>query len=247
MKAISDKIAIARKQKNLTQSDLAKKVCITPQMVSKWERGESLPDVEMLGKLAEILGVAVPYFYGGSEADAISGEDRYDETKKAKSRAKLNDHKWKGNDFSNSALTDLDFGFARLADCNFSGCDISGKKLSYTEFIKCKLNNTIFKKSKMFRTDINDSNLDNADFSCVELKDADFKNCSFDGVIFTNATIKDTVFKKCVLKNCNFVNAIFENCEFDESTFENCSADKITYNFLLTCKANIKGIKVNEQ
>ena len=242
MKQISDKIAIARKNKNLSQTDLARQVSITPQMVSKWERGESLPDVVMLGKLAEILGVAVTYFFDGeletSRHIVSPTEERYGE----KSRAKLNDHKWKGNDFSNSGLTDLDFAFARFVDCNFSECDISGKNLGYTEFIKCNLNGTNFKKSKLDRTDINGSNLDNADFSGCELKNGDFKNCSFCGIILTNATINNTDFKKVIFKNVDLKNVIFECCKFKNCTFENCTADKKTYNFLLTCKADIKGI-----
>jgi|GEM_PF-3855726 len=219
MKQISEKIAIARKSKNMTQTDLARQVNITPQMVSKWERGESLPDVVMLGKLAEILGVNVSYFF--------CDENTPQETKtaKTKTRAKLNDHKWKGNDFSNSSMVDLDFAFARFVDCNFSLCNISGKKLGYTEFINC--------------------NLDNANFTASELKNADFKNCSFCGTIFTNATLNNTDFKNSVFKNCDLKNTIFESCQFKNTTFENCTADKKTYNFLLTCKADIKGLKVN--
>ena len=41
--------------KNLTQEDVAEYLRITPQSVSKWERGESYPDITLLPALANIL------------------------------------------------------------------------------------------------------------------------------------------------------------------------------------------------
>ena len=61
-KSIGQKIADARKKKNLSQADLAQQVLISPQAVGKWERGESMPDISTLNRLAEILGVDLNYF-----------------------------------------------------------------------------------------------------------------------------------------------------------------------------------------
>ena len=52
-------IAKLRKEKNLTQRDLAEKLGITNQAVSKWERGENLPDISILMELAKIFNVTV--------------------------------------------------------------------------------------------------------------------------------------------------------------------------------------------
>lgn len=52
-------IASLRKEKNLTQNDLAKKLNITTQAVSKWERGKGCPDISILEDLANILEVQV--------------------------------------------------------------------------------------------------------------------------------------------------------------------------------------------
>lgn len=47
---------------NLSQSELAQHVAISPQAVGKWERGESMPDISTLNRLAEILAVDLNYF-----------------------------------------------------------------------------------------------------------------------------------------------------------------------------------------
>ena len=39
-----------RKEKNLLQQDIAEIFMVTPQAVSKWEKGESIPDIETLEK-----------------------------------------------------------------------------------------------------------------------------------------------------------------------------------------------------
>ncbi len=48
-----------RREKNLSQEDFAMKLCVVRQTVSKWEKGLSMPDVEMLLKIAEVLDVSV--------------------------------------------------------------------------------------------------------------------------------------------------------------------------------------------
>lgn len=48
-----------RKSKGLTQTDLANHLDITFQAISKWERGENLPDAYMLIELAKLYGITV--------------------------------------------------------------------------------------------------------------------------------------------------------------------------------------------
>lgn len=48
-----------RKYARLTQAELAEKLNYSDKAVSKWERGESLPDIETLKKIADIYGVSV--------------------------------------------------------------------------------------------------------------------------------------------------------------------------------------------
>lgn len=52
-------IASLRKEKGMTQLELAREMGVTDKAVSKWERNLSFPDVATLPKLAEVLGVSV--------------------------------------------------------------------------------------------------------------------------------------------------------------------------------------------
>ncbi|MBR5558619.1 MAG: helix-turn-helix transcriptional regulator [Oscillospiraceae bacterium] len=56
---IGSKIAALRKEKNLTQAQLAEMIGVTDKAVSKWERNLSCPDIELLPRLSEIFGVTV--------------------------------------------------------------------------------------------------------------------------------------------------------------------------------------------
>ena len=56
---IGTNISNLRKRQGLTQAGLAEKVNYSDKAVSKWERGESVPDVLTLISLAEVLGVTV--------------------------------------------------------------------------------------------------------------------------------------------------------------------------------------------
>lgn len=53
--SIGSLISSRRKEKNMTQNDLALKLNVTDKAVSKWERGICFPDVALLPEIAEIL------------------------------------------------------------------------------------------------------------------------------------------------------------------------------------------------
>jgi transcriptional regulator with XRE-family HTH domain len=58
-KTLGMMIAELRKQKGMTQLELAEKMGVTDKAVSKWERDLSCPDINSLPNLAQILGVSV--------------------------------------------------------------------------------------------------------------------------------------------------------------------------------------------
>lgn len=60
-------ILVLRKEKNLTQKDLADKLFITDRAVSKWERGICLPDITLFEKLAEIFDISVSELLKGEK------------------------------------------------------------------------------------------------------------------------------------------------------------------------------------
>ena len=58
-KNIGEIISSLRKEKGMTQTDLAEKMNVTDKAVSKWERNLSCPDINSIPKLAEVLGTTV--------------------------------------------------------------------------------------------------------------------------------------------------------------------------------------------
>ena len=61
---LNENIKISRKSKGLSQDELAIKLNVVRQTVSKWERGLSVPDSEMLISLSEILEIPVSTLLG---------------------------------------------------------------------------------------------------------------------------------------------------------------------------------------
>lgn len=61
---LGQKIANLRKEKGLTQEDLAENLNVSSQAVSKWENDISCPDIMLLPKLADIFGVTVDSLLG---------------------------------------------------------------------------------------------------------------------------------------------------------------------------------------
>ena len=66
-------IAEARKQKNMTQKDLAAALHVSDRAVSKWERGAGFPDVSLLEPLADALGLQVLELLRGEEQETNAG------------------------------------------------------------------------------------------------------------------------------------------------------------------------------
>ena len=62
--SIGKRIMTLRKQKGLTQEQLAERVSVSPQAVSKWENDISCPDIAIIPKLAEVLGVTTDELLG---------------------------------------------------------------------------------------------------------------------------------------------------------------------------------------
>ena len=58
-KTTGEIISSIRREKGLTQKDLAEKLNVTDKAVSKWERDIALPDINTLPKLAEILNITI--------------------------------------------------------------------------------------------------------------------------------------------------------------------------------------------
>lgn len=66
---ISDRIQSLRKKKGLSQYDLADEMGVSRQAVSKWENGQSIPDIEKIILLSDYFNVSTDYLIKGVEEE----------------------------------------------------------------------------------------------------------------------------------------------------------------------------------
>ncbi len=64
---LAKRIRARREKRGLKQQDIANALNVSPQAVSKWERGENAPDILVLEPLAKLLGVSVDWLLGAQE------------------------------------------------------------------------------------------------------------------------------------------------------------------------------------
>lgn len=71
---IGENIRNLRQEKNMTQEELAKLLCISMQSVSRWENKLNYPDIILLPKISEIFNVSIDYLLGIKEKRNINNE-----------------------------------------------------------------------------------------------------------------------------------------------------------------------------
>jgi orotate phosphoribosyltransferase len=73
---IGEKIRILRKNKNITQTQLANALSVSPQSVSKWENHLSVPDISILPVLARFFGITMDELFN-YRLDALNYKERF--------------------------------------------------------------------------------------------------------------------------------------------------------------------------
>ena len=68
-----------RKEKGLTQSDLAEKLNVTDRAISKWENGNCIPDISNIPELCKILNITINDLFSGSVIDMKDNEKKLEE------------------------------------------------------------------------------------------------------------------------------------------------------------------------
>ena len=63
---IGEKIALLRKEKNITQTQLAEYLCLAPQTISRWEVGNGAPEISLLPRIAAFFGVSIDDLFGST-------------------------------------------------------------------------------------------------------------------------------------------------------------------------------------
>lgn len=85
METFGERLQKLRKSKNMTQEDLASKVNVSPQAVSKWETDMASPDITLLSKLADIFDITIDELLGREvkkEVTIINEESKKDYKKR---------------------------------------------------------------------------------------------------------------------------------------------------------------------
>ncbi len=246
-KKIGNKIAEARKKVNISQAQLAQLLFISPQAVGKWERGESLPDIITLNRLAGILGVDLNYFSENFQSVATmapvdslvkqSAELPTGEQKK-KLSWDMSRGNWAGADFSGLKNLHEKFSSSNMQRCLFIGSDMSGLLLKSNNVDSCD-----FSRSDISGSHIQSSNLLNNSFGDCSLKGTEFSEsyvmgCDFSGADFTGAAFKSGGFQNNPITNAvwnqtSFIDMQIAEIVFgskvEECSFENCAFKKVTF------------------
>jgi len=227
-KMIGNKIAEARKKINISQAQLGQHLFISSQAVGKWERGESMPDIITLNRLAEILGVDLNYFSESFQSVAPeivpieplvkqSGEslpekqslaaglpaDRYGKAGKTLS--------W---DMSRGNWVDADFSGLKNLHEKFSSSNMQRCK-----FIGSELSELLLKSNHVDRCDFSGSNISNSHFRSSYLNNNQFNDCS----------LKETEFTRSYINGCDFSGVNFSGTEFLESFIYGCNLTGVDF------------------
>lgn len=83
---VAKSISELRLASGMTQIDLAERLSYSDKAVSKWERGESIPDVSVLVNIAEIFGVTLDYLVSSDHTVKAAASVTVDDEKKKRNR-----------------------------------------------------------------------------------------------------------------------------------------------------------------
>ena len=68
-----------RKEKNLTQNELAEKLFVSYQAVSQWENGNTNPDISIIPSIADVFGITIDELFGRPKKEPVKEEYAYEE------------------------------------------------------------------------------------------------------------------------------------------------------------------------
>lgn len=249
-KMIGSKIAEARKKTGVSQAQLAGQLFISPQAVGKWERGESIPDILTVIRLAEILGVDLNYFSdeGGSDAREILSPGPAvippADLPAGKQKNKLSWNMSRGNwidaDFSGLKNLNEKFSSSNMLRCRFNGSDLSQLLLKSNNVGNCDFTDSDLSGCRIKMSDLSGNIFKNCSLKEAEILESNISSCDFSGADFTAAILKYGGLEKsgmanAILVHTSFIamhlvdmvfsgtieNCFFENCAFTRVTFEN--------------------------
>jgi len=73
---LGDKLTMLRKQKNLSQGELADKIGVSRDAIGKYERGDIMPTADKAKKMADVLGVSLDFLMSDkAKEEAVTDKD----------------------------------------------------------------------------------------------------------------------------------------------------------------------------
>ena len=247
-KKIGNKIFEARKRTNISQAELGKRLFISPQAVGKWERGESMPDIITLNRLAEILGVDLNYFSDNFKSVAIeipsteSLVKQSTELPSGKPEKMLTWHmsqgNWVGADFSGLKNLHEKFSFSNMLRCKFIGSDLSGLLLKNNNVESCDFSGTNLKSSQIQKSILTKDQFKESSLKETGFSESYIYGCDFSGTDFTGVVVKSCDFRKnsidaVVWNRTSFIDTQIADIVFtgtiEECYFENCAVSRVTF------------------
>ncbi|HVX51369.1 MAG TPA: pentapeptide repeat-containing protein [Chitinophagaceae bacterium] len=241
-KIIGGKIAKARKEKNMSQAQLAQLLFISPQAVGKWERGESIPDIITFNRLAEILAVDLNFFSenfqsvnnemtpkitmntgGGIEQMAQEAANRY-RSAEEQLLTNFNGSNLLKSDFAGIAAHNRKFNGSMLRGADFSGADLTGSSFTASDVQEVNFDGANLTDCMMSVID-----LSNASFNKTILVRTEFNKSVLACAKFNDAKLIDTKLTMTDLKKTVFENCVFTGVDFNYSDLRGLCLDKQTF------------------
>ena len=249
-KSIGEKITLARKNKNLSQAELAQQVSISPQAVGKWERGESQPDITTLNRLADIFGVDLNYFSDRTSTETIIEKAAPTPALLSPSITKektalnwdMSQGNWQDADFSGLKNLKDKFSASNMKNCQFKAADLSGLVLGSNNIERCDFSNADWRDSKIQSSNLLNNVFVNSSFIDSQWSKNNIEKCDFTGANFSGAElsgvnfetniVKDVTWQLTTFKRSNFSGVVFEgtieNCHFEQCGFYNVKFENAT-------------------
>jgi transcriptional regulator with XRE-family HTH domain len=243
-KSIGNRIAEARKKINLSQAELAQQISISPQAVGKWERGESMPDIATLNRLAEIFGVDLNYFSDSFHTTDVE-TNAYDtinkqtgETPTPRSKKKfdwnwnMSGGNWVDADFSGLKNLKEKFSSSNMKNCKFMNSDLSELVLGKNNIELCDFSSSDLRNSKIQSSNLLNNQFNHCSFIDAELLSNNIGKCNFSWANFSGTEIKEGYFESNIVdnviwkftsfKNTGISDVVFEG-DLEDCHFENCA------------------------
>ncbi len=228
-KSVGSKITEARKKINLSQAELAQQVSISPQAVGKWERGESMPDISTLNRLAEILGVDLNYFsdsFQTTAAEMDTFETLKKQTKENLTQRSANKFDWNWD----------------MSQGNWSDADFSGLKNLKEKFSSSNMKNCKFMHSDLSGLILGKNNIELCDFSGSDIRDSKIQYSNLLNNKFNKCSFIDAELFKSNIEKCNFSETDFSGTEIIGTNLESNDVSNVVWKFTKFLKSNISNI-----